>query len=184
MNTRKVRPRPRRGNASSAIANGQRHHPEQGLPRYEDQRNVAGVDVVAAVFTRKQRIDGQAPDALRPPMQNEHVDGPLEEWKQREHHHRNECVRDLPVTDDNASGQRGGQSGANHPGGGVFPELAQRIPQRETLARRALGRDGHGFSSKLVITASIAAVAGSRRSIAAFFAASGSPSAIASARAR
>ena len=64
--------------------------------------------------------------------------------------------------------QRGGQSGANHPGGGVFPELATRIAQREALARGALGRDGHGCSSKLVIAASIAAVAGSRRSIAAF----------------
>ena len=94
---------------------------------------------------------------------------PLEEREQCEHHEWDERIRDLPVTDDDASCQSCSQGGANHPRRRVFPELATCITQRERFACRAIRRDSHDCSSRLVITASIAVVAGSRRSMAACF---------------
>ena len=49
---------------------------------------------------RQQRVDRQSADPLRPPVQDEHVDHPLEERKEREHHQRYDRVGDLPVADD------------------------------------------------------------------------------------
>ena len=45
-------------------------------------------------------------------------------------------IGELPVADDDPCGQRRDQHGANHPGGGVFTELAHGIGKGEHLSRR------------------------------------------------
>ena len=113
--TMNVSPSPRRGNAKSRMATVSRDHPEQRLPRDEDQRDVARIAVVRAVLAGEQRVDRHRPDAARPPVQDEDVHEPLVHREHGEHHRRHERVGALPVALDDAGNHRGDEQRAEHP---------------------------------------------------------------------
>src|SRR4029079_10666808 len=102
---------------------------------------------MATMLTREQRVDGQPAETLWAPMQDEHVDDPLEERKQRDRQQRYQRLGELPVADRDASGERGDEHRANRPRGRVFPELVARVGQREPLSGGARGPGGPRFSS-------------------------------------
>jgi hypothetical protein len=61
-----------------------RHNRREHLPRDEHQRDVAGIGMVQAMLARDERVEGEPPDAARPPVQDAHVHQPLVEGKRRD----------------------------------------------------------------------------------------------------
>ena len=77
------------------------------------------------------------PIALRAPVQNKYMDDPFEEGEQCEHHHRHECIGELPVTDDNARRQRDTKWRRSPRGTGVSRTRGPRLRRVNPLRVRA-----------------------------------------------
>ena len=105
------------------------------------------------------------------------MDDPLEEREEREHHQRDDRVGDLPVAHDDPRGHRDDKDDANHPRGGVLPELPRGVGQREPCACGARSRGGHRLILQVIEGVEQRVVAGSSRSCAARLARAGSPAA-------
>ena len=165
--------------------NRERKHPEQSLPWYEDQRNVARVDVVTS-DVRAQAAGRWCSLPTRLGRQCR-----MNTWMTHSKNGNSASITtgtSASVICQSPTTMRAAAAAASvapiiH-GEGCFQNSHHASQSVKPLRAVRSVRDGHGCSSSPVITASIAVVAGSRRSSAACFAASGSPATIASARPR